>query len=754
MIKETNIHVGNGCSAITRYEYQSNLDEDLIWLNEVNPAMFKLCELESAHRDYNPKLDDIFSQGTFKSIKRHNDINEETLAENWCIGPIKARSTLEATTQNFKRSAILPISRRYRADRFYKTKRLEERFATDTIWADTKSLNQHKFAQAYTHKCGFAVVYPMNNMSGDSIGETLQHFVHDFGIPSILTFDGHKSQVSKGSLFMKMIRKYDIKFHVSEPRKPQQNPAEGGIREIKRRWYRIMTKKAVPKRLWDYGLVWICETGNLTVSSSRYANNRTGLEIISGETPDISEYVDFGFYDWVSYRANAGLGELEIGRWLGVSHKVGQLMSYWILTISAKVISCTTVQRLTQLEKNTDEWSNKMRQYDEKIQQRIENVQGTSINVSEIPHWNRLSMDEYDTEFIEEFKSKVSDDSIPEADDQYGEVDNYINMKLNLHRGGGDEIEYAEVKRRAIDRDGKPIGKSNKNPILDTRAYEVEYIDGTTEILPANIIAENILAQVDTDGHTELTMEEIIDHRMNNNEIAKEQPLTDNRSGKSIQKPRTTKGWDLYVQWKGGHASWVALKDMKHGYPVQTAKYAIKKGLDKEPAFNWWVSYTMRKADRIISKLKSKYWQRTHKYGIQIPKSAEEAYEIDKANANKLWTDAIREEMTKIKGAVRVYEGDPKELKGYQQITGHIIFDIKLGEGFRRKARFVGDGHKTETPNSVTYSSVVLRDSVRIILMIAALNELDIEGADIENAYLTAPCREKFWMRVVLNLVN
>ena len=56
---------------------------------------------------------------------------------------------------------------------------------------------------------------------------------------------------------------------------------------------------------------------------------------------------------------------------------------------------------------------------------------------------------------------------------------------------------------------------------------------------------------------------------------------------------------------------------------------------------------------------------------------------------------------------------------------------VKLGEGFRRKARFVGDSHKTKTPRSVTYSSVVSRDSVRIILMIAALNGLDIEGADI-----------------------
>ena len=120
-----------------------------------------------------------------------------------------------------------------------------------------------------------------------------------------------------------------------------------------------------------------------------------------------------------------------------------------------------------------------------------------------------------------------------------------------------------------------------------------------------------------------------------------------------------------------------------------------------------------------------------------------EVYSIDNENGDTMWAVALREEMRKIKGAVRVYDGDLNELVGYQEITGHVIFDVKLGEGFRRKAQFVGDGHKTETPSSVTYSSVVSRDSVRIILMLAALNDLDIEGADIENAYLTAPCREK-----------
>lgn len=58
----------------------------------------------------------------------------------------------------------------------------------------------------------------------------------------------------------------------------------------------------------------------------------------------------------------------------------------------------------------------------------------------------------------------------------------------------------------------------------------------------------------------------------------------------------------------------------------------------------------------------------------------------------------------------------------------------------------VADGHKTKPPSSVTYSSVVSRDSVRICLTYAALNDLDILSGDIENAYLTAPCREKVYI--------
>ena len=83
------------------------------------------------------------------------------------------------------------------------------------------------------------------------------------------------------------------------------------------------------------------------------------------------------------------------------------------------------------------------------------------------------------------------------------------------------------------------------------------------------------------------------------------------------------------------------------------------------------------------------------------------------------------------------------QLRGFQEIKCHIIFDVKMD--FTRKARFVAGGHMTESPPSLTYSSVVSRESVKIAFLIAALNDLELMSCDIGNAYLNARCREKIW---------
>ena len=70
-----------------------------------------------------------------------------------------------------------------------------------------------------------------------------------------------------------------------------------------------------------------------------------------------------------------------------------------------------------------------------------------------------------------------------------------------------------------------------------------------------------------------------------------------------------------------------------------------------------------------------------------------------------------------------------------------------MAENFRRKARLVAGGHRTKPPAAITYSSVVSRDSVRFCLLLAALNDIEILCGDIQNAYLTAPNKEKIWCR-------
>ena len=153
----------------------------------------------------------------------------------------------------------------------------------------------------------------------------------------------------------------------------------------------------------------------------------------------------------------------------------------------------------------------------------------------------------------------------------------------------------------------------------------------------------------------------------------------------------------------------------------------------------------LKKKNRVISKAKTKYWQTTTKFGFRIPRTISEAQRIDNDNQNTYWMDAVRLEMKNVRISFEVYDGDISDLKEYQKINCHMIFDIKMSENFRRKARMVAGGHQTETPPTLTYSSVVSRDSIRILLMIAALNGLDVLSCDIQNAYLTAPCREKVW---------
>jgi len=337
--------------------------------------------------------------------------------------------------------------------------------------------------------------------------------------------------------------------------------------------------------------------------------------------------------------------------------------------------------------------------------------------------------------------------SMPDQDDEPTpeEADEYLTMQVLLPRGDG--YQRATVAHRKRDADGNPIGIRNNNPILDTRVYEVEFEDGAAVELAANAVANALFDSTDPDGNEFLVFKEILDHKKTDQAVRKEDGWIE-REGRAPQRKRTTKGWKLLIQWADGLQTWENLSDIKESYPLDVAEYAAGNQIIAEPAFAWWCPLYLKKRRAILRKLKTRYWRKTHKYGIEIPHTVEEAREIDKRNGNTLWSDAMDKEMSANAVTFKILENMadgrlPDAPKGYKKIRVHMIFDVKLEEGFRRKARLVADGQMLDSPRSMTYASVVSRDTVRIALTLAALNGCDVLVGDVKAAYLNAKPTEK-----------
>ena len=77
------------------------------------------------------------------------------------------------------------------------------------------------------------------------------------------------------------------------------------------------------------------------------------------------------------------------------------------------------------------------------------------------------------------------------------------------------------------------------------------------------------------------------------------------KKGKRTQR-KTTVGWALQTKWKNGSKQWVKLKDLKESNPVDVAEYVTARGIQDDPAFSWWVPYTLRKSDVIVSAVSSR----------------------------------------------------------------------------------------------------------------------------------------------------
>ena len=86
-----------------------------------------------------------------------------------------------------------------------------------------------------------------------------------------------------------------------EPHVPLQNAAKIEIKELKKQVQRLLRKAKCSPRLWDYCLTSVSEIRTRTSFGTRNSKKRTGYEVVTGNTPDISEWAEFCWYQPVWY---------------------------------------------------------------------------------------------------------------------------------------------------------------------------------------------------------------------------------------------------------------------------------------------------------------------------------------------------------------------------------------------------------------------------------------------------------------------
>ena len=221
---------------------------------------------------------------------------------------------------------------------------------SDTILFKVKSLNQNKCAQIFATDY-FAIAYPIR--AKHHIRDTLRTLAEDVRIPRELLTDNAIAMTGPDVDFNKQDLFLRIKMRSIEPHNKKQNKGEQVIGELRHRRRDKQRKKHMPQCLWDYALVWCAKVYSRAYNAK---SQRTGLERLTGDTPAISEWLDFDIYDCVWFWDSPGKEENpKSGRWLGVSHRIDSALCYWVIGAKGSVFSQTTVQHVTVQDLKSDD---------------------------------------------------------------------------------------------------------------------------------------------------------------------------------------------------------------------------------------------------------------------------------------------------------------------------------------------------------------------------------------------------------------
>ena len=686
-------------------EYTGNIDEDI-------DLIIHQCRTELQERQSCDDMPDLLERRIHQRTVSKATPNLEALRPNFGWLPIeRIKKTIQATTQFARNAPRYPFRKHYRTRwPAANVDRWNEDVATDTFFSDTPAHDDgilgHSgctMAQIYAGKrSSKCVAYGMRSES--QMPNTLEDLIRKHGAPNCLFSDNAKVQI--GKRVHDILRLYAIKDFQCEPEYQHQNFAERKIGDVKRLCSGIMDRTGTPAAFWLLCLFYVIFL--LNHMSSDALNGGVPIEEATGVKGDISPLLQFHWWEPVLYQAEGSFpsdSREKRGTWCGVAEDQGDILTYLVLTDDTEEVIARS----------------NIRSANDPAHPNLRAVQGFGDNSSET----------------------IPTPTLFSASDRTGLDIDPPNLKLP-HFSPDDLLGLTFIRDMP---DGRKFRATVARKIKDDDAANHQKIRFLVEMSNGEldeVIAYNELSNIIEDQH--------------NKELQEPDSATwafkaiNEHQGPLNSSDRRYKGssYNVLVHWEDGSETFEPLTVMAKADPLTCALYAKAHDLLNTPGWKSLKRIATRevKFTRMVqqAKLSSARHGPTYKFGILVPKNRKDALAIDSANGNKRWKISMDTEVDQIDEYDTFRDlgkGRPPP-RDHQKIRVHFVYDVK--HDLRLKSRLVAEGNLTAPPKDSVYSGVVTLRSLRLCMLLAELNGLQVEAADVGNAYLEAYTKEKLYV--------
>ena len=643
--------------------------------------------------------------------------------------PSSIQDTFNVTT----RHGIAPHTQDYIKKHFksrnpvFNIPRRSEAVATDTIFSDTPAVDDGSTMAQFFCGRDTLVCDAYGIKSTKQFINTLSDNIRKRGAMDTLISDGGKYEISKR--VTDLLRSLFIKDYQSEPYHQHQNKAENRFGLAKRYTNTVMNTSGCPACCWLLCLQYICVVLNHLASPT--LQGICPVQALEGTTPDISFLLHFSFYEPIYYRIDSSEPDLNFpsssnekkGYWVGFADNQGDSLTWRILTEDTrKIIIRSGVRSALRTTTNHRLASS--------------SGEGTTLPFP-IPYpqqsSNSLPLDPIDAstpnfeQFVKSQSGEDEDHPIPMTNI---DIPNLLGRSFLLSPEDNGERYMAKI----IDIDDHGQHLEDIKFKLKTSKDQAEEIMSYNQLM--DYIQKGTDAEEDPDSL--FKFRDIVAHQG---------PL------ESTDPNHKGSKYNVMVEWESGEITYEPLALISKDDPITCAVYAKKHDLLDTTGWKHLKRYakTSKRLIRAVkqSRIRQVRASARYQHGFQVPRDYNDAMRLDKENGNTHWQDAMDLELTQIHeykvfrdtGKAKFHNGKVVTPDGFQKIRVHFVYAVKHDGRF--KARLVADGHLTKEPVESIYSGVVSLRSLRMVVFLSQLNNLEIWGADVGNAYLEAYTDEK-----------